>query len=525
MLRRLTQVAAVALFVGLLLFAGPASAERPSAWLGLFFYTDPLILFVTMLAAREILPLFLPSLAVLVVTVVLGRVYCGWLCPFGAVHAIVGWIADRSYPRKKPDVWSRWQLAKYVVLFSLVCAAVFGVSWLMPLDPNVIFYRTTATALWPAAQGASESAVALIHESDPRLAEWRLTALTEPIHDAVREHVIGKPHQSFLGGGIIGAVFILAVTLNVWRRRFWCRYICPLGALFGLFAWRPWLRRAVADGACSECRICGITCHGAATDSGGRGWRPQECLGCLNCLETCPNGSVGVRLSWLGRPADRDRSIDLRRRHLLGAGLAGVAGATVLRLSPQARGAAFSPDLIRPPGAREERDFLARCTGCALCMKICPTGALQPTLAEAGIEGIWTPRLVPRLGYCDYECNSCGQACPTRAIQPLSLEEKKEVRIGLAMIDRSRCIPFALDRECLVCEEHCPVPDKAIFLKSVAVQMRDESMQTLRQPHVDPVQCIGCGICENVCPFRDTPAIRVTSAGETRHPDNQPMLA
>lgn len=158
-------------------------------------------------------------------------------------------------------------------------------------------------------------------------------------------------------------------------------------------------------------------------------------------------------------------------------------------------------------------------------MKICPTGALQPTLAEAGIEGIWTPRLVPRLGYCDYECNSCGQACPTRAIQPLSLEEKKEVRIGLAMIDRSRCIPFALDRECLVCEEHCPVPDKAIFLKSVAVQMRDESMQTLRQPHVDPVQCIGCGICENVCPFRDTPAIRVTSAGETRHPDNQPMLA
>ena len=166
-----------------------------------------------------------------------------------------------------------------------------------------------------------------------------------------------------------------------------------------------------------------------------------------------------------------------------------------------------------------------RCTACGMCMKICPTGGLQPTWGEAGLEGLWTPHLVPRIGYCQYSCNLCGQVCPTEAIRSLPLEEKQATKIGLAAFDTTRCIPYAYGRFCGVCEEHCPIPDKAIYYVEVERIDRDGNRSTLKQPRVDPDKCIGCGICEFVCVFRDRPAIRVFSGNESRHPNtNQPIL-
>jgi len=157
-------------------------------------------------------------------------------------------------------------------------------------------------------------------------------------------------------------------------------------------------------------------------------------------------------------------------------------------------------------------------------MKACPTNGLQPTGLEAGLEGLWTPMLAPRVGYCEFNCNLCGQVCPTGAIQELVLDEKKKVRIGLAAFDTTRCLPYAYGRECLVCEEHCPLPKKAIYFLPTEVRRRDGSTVTLKQPHVDADLCTGCSVCEYVCVFKDRAAIRVTSANETRHTGNQAIL-
>jgi len=235
--------------------------------------------------------------------------------------------------------------------------------------------------------------------------------------------------------------------------------------------------------------------------------------------------------SWLGKRFPslfrirREKRLDLSRRALMACGASGLGAAVLFRLRPESERAAFEPSLIRPPGALAEREFLSRCVKCGECMKVCPTSALQPALFQAGLEGIWSPVLVAVIGYCEYECNLCGQVCPTGAIAHVPLAEKKNLKIGVALVDRDRCLPFAQGKDCIVCEEHCPTPTKAIWLREVEVPGRDGGAITVRQPHVDSELCIGCGICETKCPVRDLPAIRVTSAGETRHPENRITLS
>jgi formate hydrogenlyase subunit 6/NADH:ubiquinone oxidoreductase subunit I len=154
-------------------------------------------------------------------------------------------------------------------------------------------------------------------------------------------------------------------------------------------------------------------------------------------------------------------------------------------------------------------------------MKVCPTNAIQPVMFEAGLEGMWTPVLKQELAYCEYKCNMCTQVCPTGAIKKMPLEEKQKVKIGLAWVDKSRCLPYACSRLCQVCYEQCPLPTKAIKLEDATVTTASGTRVTVKQPHVNIDLCIGCGICQNKCPVSDQAAIRVSSGGETRNFKNQ----
>ncbi len=146
-----------------------------------------------------------------------------------------------------------------------------------------------------------------------------------------------------------------------------------------------------------------------------------------------------------------------------------------------------SEGIIRPPGALKEKDFVNRCIRCGNCMRVCVTNGLQPVMFESGLEGILTPRLVPEIGYCEYQCTLCGQVCPTGAIPDLKISEKKKIRLGTAGVHRGRCLSWRGEENCLLCEEHCPVEEKAIKVMA-------------SKPVVDRGLCVGCGACQNVCP-------------------------
>ena len=218
------------------------------------------------------------------------------------------------------------------------------------------------------------------------------------------------------------------------------------------------------------------------------------------------------KFSWLTNffTPPEGSQMDLKRRSVLTAGLAGLGGGLLFRAQPAAAKSDLNPAFIRPPGALAEGQFLNQCIRCGECMKVCPTNAIQPAMLEAGLQGMWSPLLKLRLGYCEYKCTECSQVCPTGAIGKLSLEKKQKTKLGLAMVDKNRCMTYASGKQCLVCRDQCPLPTKAISLVEASVTMGSKTL-TIKQPQVDSKLCIGCGICENKCPVEGQSAIRVMS--------------
>ena len=524
-IRRAVQVLVLLLFFVILIRTiSPVETWIPADF---FLRLDPLAAVGTILSSRNaetLLAKFLPAIIIVVLTVLLGRFFCNWICPLGTTidiwDRVVRW---KSKWVREPKIAHTPQLrnVKYYILGVFLVAALFStqIAWLM--DPIPIATRSYAVTIYSYGTYAAKSILAPLWEVPI------VNKVSEPIYTFLKQYVffpnpdIGYQtittlhHIAFLG-------FMGILMLSFLYPRFWCRYLCPLGALFGLLSKVSFLRWIVDKEKCIECNQCVKECKTSAILDKGDGYWVQECVECFNCQDVCPKYAITFAFQSPVKSIQQERQyipkgLELSKRRFLQSAAIGVIAVPFLKLKPSDRD--YPPWLIRPPGSLPEEEFLDKCIRCAECMKVCPTNGLHPTLFEGGIEGIGTPKLVPSMGYCDYECNACSQVCPTGAIKKLILEEKKKTKIGTAYFNKNKCYPWNENINCLVCEEHCPTPEKSIkFWEVEVLEQKTNKIVTVKRPYVITEICIGCGICEQKCPLKDEPGIRVTAREEARHP-------
>jgi ferredoxin len=316
----------------------------------------------------------------------------------------------------------------------------------------------------------------------------------------LRDHLLPFRDTFYPLAFISTLFFVFIISIERYETRNWCKNLCPLGTLLGL-AGRFSPFRRLPDRMCGDCTACREICP---TSFDRDILKKEECILCMECVLKCKSRRAGFKWASI---ASGGRPFLPERRVLLGGLLSGFFLSRFFRFgNPEAQAG-----LLRPPGVRDEGDFLKKCVRCGECMKVCLKNALYPALTQAGMEGIFTPMIIPRLGYCEYNCTLCGQVCPTGAIPDLSSDRKKLEVIGKAVLDRNQCLPFAKKVDCIVCEEHCPIPQKAIRFEEIKGPGMKDKKVPLKKPYVVDELCNGCGICEFVCPVEGKAGIRITA--------------
>jgi ferredoxin len=442
-----------------------------------FLWADPLVGFSTALAARHWNGALLGALAVLGVCLVLPRAFCGHVCPLGTLQDLFHWALGKRLRRWCLKRIDGLRYVRFYLLAAVLLAASLGVVLSGYLAAIPVLTRGLLFSVGRLQLGL--------------LKHWGMAGPTSA--------------ALWCSLGLFGLVFLLGLL----GQRFWCRCVCPSGALLSLAGWLGPNRRQVKT-TCTGCGHCVDLCPFDAIQEDHRA-RPLDCGFCQTCVDNCPSRAISFAPRWRAQAGGREVleaacQPPMSRRAMVASLLGGAAAVLTVRAS----GTPSKP-LLRPPGSVPEARFLDLCIRCGECLKVCPGSVLQPAGFEAGLDALWTPVLLPTHAGCHQNCNFCTQVCPTGAIRPLTIQEKKTIHIGRAVIDPEQCLPRRGQRDCQLCYDECraagyhaiemrhiPLPTGDVPAGALAPS-EEEEMASIRAPFVNSVACVGCGLCEFRC--------------------------
>ena len=476
--------------------------------------------------ARAILwPQFAPSLsglltgggwlaagciAVIVLTLCFGRVYCAMLCPLGVLMDFSAWLAGRTGKKRRLPYHRgrRWPRGAALA----VCAIGWIAGTAVPLaflDPYSLFGKITGGTLRPLLGGANQVLAST---------SWINPVKVSPV--------------AWTTAGVALGLLLVVVLAAVFRGRLWCNSVCPVGTVLGLLSKHAWFRLQIADSACVGCSMCERVCPAQCIDFRNHRIDHSRCVMCLDCVTSCkrsgihlkaawgsrgkpselsggktalpasltaPDGVPEARTKWHGPPARvlQAGGASLKRRDIL-TGIAVLPAAALAGPQPE-HAAHRNRRAVLPPGAGSLARFQNLCTACQLCVANCPDQVLRPSITRHGLAGFLQPYQDFDVSFCSYNCSNCSQICPTGAIRPITVEQRRLVRTGTAEFIADLCVVKTKGTSCGACNEHCPTQ---------AVHMVPWE-KGLTIPEVDPDLCIGCGGCEFICPVRPHRAIVV----------------
>lgn len=458
--------------------------------------------------------------ALVVLTLLFGRVYCSVICPLGVMQDVVSWAAGRRKKNRNrfaysPALtWLRWGM---LVVF--VAAMLAGIGSL--LAPYSAYGRIASNLLAPIYAWGN-NLLAFIAERMDSYAFYSVD-------------VWMKSLSTFL----VAVVTFVILFILAWRSgRTYCNTICPVGTVLGFLSRYSLFKPRFDTSKCNGCKLCARNCKASCIDPAAHRIDYSRCVACMDCLEKCRQGAITYTMrrpkpAGVGagsksadasgvlthadvsaaRSAEPTTAGASRRRFL---GVVGLFAYSALRAQEKKvdGGLAVIADKkipvratpIVPAGARSLRNFTSHCTGCQLCVSVCPNQVLRPS---GKLLTLMKPEMSYERGYCRPECAKCAEVCPTDAIRLTSIAEKSAIQIGHAVWIRENCVVNADGVQCNNCARHCPTA--AIKM----VRLDPDDPESLRIPAVDEERCIGCGACENLCPARPFSAIYVE--GHERH--------
>lgn len=429
----------------------------------------------------------------ILLTLVLGRIYCSIICPLGVMQDIFGWLGKRSkknrYTYSKEVLWLR-----YPLLAVFIVALVTGIGTVVQLLAPYSAYGRIATMLLQPVWKMGNNVLASFAESMDSYAFYSVDVWMKSLPVLV-----------------IAAVTVAVLFVLAWRGgRTYCNTVCPVGTVLSFFARFSWLKIHFDTDKCRNCSLCTKNCKASCIDYKNHTVDYSRCVVCSDCIESCKFGALtySPQKSQKSQESQKSQSPDSSRRSFLLA----TAMATTAALAQEKKkvdgGYADLADKaaperqtpLTPPGSLSASNLATRCTGCQLCVSECPNQVLRPS---TDLMNLMKPTMSYEHGYCRPECTRCSDVCPAGAIKPLDDIEKSSIQIGHAVWIKKNCVAITDGVECGNCARHCPTG--AIEM----VMLNEDDEESPMVPAVNESACIGCGACEFVCPSRPFPAIYV----------------